>query len=70
MSRDDEIITAGAVVLFVVVLFVALGAWMNSNNNAVERQVDACLARGGTPIVTDSRGWEEFHGCATGEARK
>lgn len=53
---------AAIVVLLAVILFIAVV--MESNNIDVEGDIRRCIARGGTPIVTESRGWEDYHGCA------
>ena len=48
--------------VFVAILagYCELAAW---NHDKIARQIDACIAQGGTPIVTVQY-WRTFHACA------
>lgn len=55
------------IVLVLAVLALLFGgtlALVRNNNDDVRRKVDACLAAGGVPIVSESRGFDHYHGCA------
>lgn len=45
-------------------IIVTILVYRESNNIQVDREIKKCIAVGGTPIVSESYNWVEFHGCA------
>lgn len=65
MSAED---IADLRAVLVALVFVALAIvfavwWTDRSDDAVNRQIEACLAAGGTPIVVGHQYTSEFKAC-------
>ena len=62
MRRSD--VRGGIGIALVIFAIVGVVLFIGLRNEDAQLDIDSCIRRGGTPIVTGDRGVVRYHGCA------
>ncbi len=63
MYVDRETVGVAATVIFFIALIAGLILWIQAGERGVDQKIQACMNRGGTPVVVGHQVTSEYKGC-------